>query len=290
MAMANRALSGPLNIHCDHSDAMGARDSGWLQIFAEDVQEAYDNAFQALRIAEHPDVLLPVMHCQDGFIISHGVERLELLPDKAVKDFIGTYNPRYSLLDTENPTTFGPVDLQDHYFEHKRQQVDAMEKALAVIEEVGHEFGEMTGRYYGHIMPYRLDDADIAIVVMASTAGTTKVAVDRLREQGIKAGLLKLRTFRPFPAKAVAEALAGKKAVAVMDRAIAFGSQGNPIFLDVCTSLFASGARPEVVNYVFGLGGRDTTASQITSVFADLMEIVETGNKGPLVRYLGLRD
>ncbi|MDO8670920.1 MAG: transketolase C-terminal domain-containing protein, partial [Dehalococcoidia bacterium] len=282
--------SGPLNIHCDHSDAMGARDSGWIQIFAEDVQEAYDNALQALRIAEHPEVMLPVMHCQDGFIISHGVERMEILPDEAVKGFIGTYKPARSLLDTDHPTTFGPLDLQDYYFEHKRQQVDGMEKALAVIEAIGKEFGDLTGRYYGHMTPYRLDDAEIAIVVLGSTAGTTKLAVDMLRDKGIKAGLLKLRTFRPFPAEAVAKALAGKQAVAVLDRDIAFGAQGNPIFEDVCTSLYASEARPILVNYVYGLGGRDTNASQLASVFTDLLKIAETGTRGHLVRYLGLRD
>ncbi|MDO8672362.1 MAG: transketolase C-terminal domain-containing protein, partial [Dehalococcoidia bacterium] len=288
--VTNRALSGPLNIHCDHSDSMGARDSGWIQLYGEDVQEAYDNAFQAMRIAEHPDVMLPVMHCQDGFIISHGVERMELLPDSVVKDFIGIYTPRYSLLDTKNPTTFGPVDLQDHYFEHKRQQVDGMEKALAVIEKIGKEFGDLTGRYYGHLTPYRLDDAEVAIVVMGSTAGTTKVAVDMLRDKGIKAGLLKLRTFRPFPAEAVAKALAGTQVVAVLDRDIAFGAQGNPIFEDVCTALYESEARPTLVNYVYGLGGRDTNASQIMSVYTDLLKIAETGTRGPMVRYLGLRD
>lgn len=290
MGVANRALSAPLNIHCDHSDAMGARDSGWIQIYGEDVQEAYDNAFQALRIAEHPDVMLPVMHCQDGFIISHGVERLELLPDAAAKGFIGAYNPQHTLLDTENPKTFGPVDLQDYYFEHKRQQVDGMEKALFAIEEIGREFGDLTGRYYGHIAPYRLEDAEVVVMALGSTAGTARVAVDKLREQGVKAGSLKVRTFRPFPAKAVVEALAGKKAVAVLDRAIAFGSQGNPLFLDVSSALFNAGVTPKVANYVYGLGGRDTTASQIASVFADLMEIANTGRVEPLVRYLGLRD
>jgi pyruvate ferredoxin oxidoreductase alpha subunit len=290
MHFVNRALSAPLNIHCDHSDSMGARDAGWVQLYGENVQEAYDNALQAVCIAEHPEVMLPVLHTQDGFIVSHGIERAEILPDPVVKEYIGTYEPQYYLLNADHPVTMGPVDLPDYYFEHKRQQVAAMEKALEVIPQVGEEYGRLTGRYYGLLDPYRLEDAEVAVVVLGSTAGTTRGVVDQLRGEGVAAGLLKVRCFRPFPAAAVGEALRGKRAVAVLDRAIAFGAQGNPLFTDVCTALFSQGLSPKVVNYVYGLGGRDVTPRQIGQVFHDLLHIADTGEADPLVRYLGLRE
>ncbi len=286
----NRSISAPINIHCDHSDSMGARDAGWIHLFGENAQEAYDNAIQALRIAEHPDVMAPVLHTQDGFIISHGVERVEILPDNMVKRFIGTYKPQYPLLDVDNPVTYGPLDFTDYFFEHKRQQAAALEKALEVIPIIGEEYGRMSGRYYGLIEPYRLDDADYAIVVLGSTAGVVRLVVDELRQEGIRAGMLKVRSFRPFPAKAVAEALGSRKAVAVLDRSISFGAQGNPLFLEVCTALFTRNLQPKVVNYVYGLGGRDTIPSQIRQVYDELMKIEKTDTLDPAVRYLGVRD
>jgi len=290
MHFVNRALSAPLNIHCDHSDSMGARDSGWIQLFGENVQEAYDNAIQALRIAEHPSVMLPLMHTQDGFVISHGIERAEILPDEVVREFIGTYQPKYSLLDPQNPVTYGPVDLQDYYFEHKRQQVDGMEQALEVIPQIGEEYGRLTGRRYGLLDPYQMEDAEVAVMVMGSASGTARGVVDELRARGIPAGLLKVRCYRPFPAKAVADALRGKKAVAVMDRAIAFGAQGNPVFLDVCTALNVYGVATRALNYVYGLGGREVLPRHIHQAFQDLLQVARTGEVAPAVRYLGLRE
>jgi len=290
MHVVNRSLSAPLNIHCDHSDSMGARDAGWVQLYAESVQEAYDNAIQAVRIAEHPDVMLPTLHCMDGFILGHGVERLELLPDEAVRDFIGTYKPAHSLLDVEHPATYGPMDLPNYFFEHKRQQAAAMEKALEVVPPVGEEYGQLTGRYYGLMEGYRLEDAEFATVVLGSTAGTTRVVVDELRDRGVKAGLLKIRCFRPFPAAAVVQALGDKKAIAVLDRSLSFGAQGNPLFLEVVTALFTHGFSPKVVNYVYGLGGRDTVPAQIHRVYQDLVEIEREGLTGPTLRYLGVRE
>ncbi|HLB11493.1 MAG TPA: pyruvate ferredoxin oxidoreductase [Dehalococcoidia bacterium] len=290
MHFVNRALSAPLNIHCDHSDSMGARDSGWIQLFGENVQEAYDNAIQALRIAEHPSVMLPLMHTQDGFVISHGIERAEILPDEVVREFIGTYQPKYSLLDPQNPVTYGPVDLQDYYFEHKRQQVDGMEQALEVIPQIGEEYGRLTGRRYGLLDPYQMEDAEVAVMVMGSASGTARGVVDELRARGIPAGLLKVRCYRPFPAKAVADALRGKKAVSVMDRAIAFGAQGNPVFLDVCTALNVYGVATRALNYVYGLGGRDVLPRHIHQAFQDLLQVARTGEVAPAVRYLGLRE
>jgi pyruvate ferredoxin oxidoreductase alpha subunit len=293
MLVVNRALSAPINIHCDHSDSMGARDAGWIQIFSENPQESYDNMIQAVRIAEHPDVLLPVMVCHDGFITSHGLERVEIFDEKEIRDFIGTYEPQMTtLLDIDNPVTYGPLDFYDYYYEHKRQQVEGMEHATPVIIEVGKEFGKRFGRSYGLFETHHLEDAEVAIIVLSSAAGTTKVVVDRLRDQGLKVGLLKPRVFRPFPAQELVEALAHVKAIGVMDRSISFGAMNNagPLFLELCAALHIHGGDMPIVDYVFGLGGRDIVPSQIEQVAHDLLKIAETGERGEVVRYLGVRE
>ncbi len=293
MLIVNRALSAPINIHCDHSDSMGARDAGWVHLFAENPQESYDNAFQALRIGEHPDVLLPVMFMHDGFITSHGLERVEIYDDDAVKDFIGEYKPAYPLLDWRNPVTYGPLDFYDYYFEHKRQQVEAMENVKQVIIDVGKEFGKKFGRTYGLFETYKLEDADVGLVVLASTAGTAKTAVDNLRQQGLKVGLLKPRVFRPFPAEELVDALQHLKAIAVMDRSISFGAMGNagPLFLELLAALQVYGnGRIPVADYVFGLGGRDIVPSQIETAFHDALKMADTGKPERLVTYLGVRE
>jgi pyruvate ferredoxin oxidoreductase alpha subunit len=293
MLVVNRALSAPINIHCDHSDSMGARDAGWIQIFSENPQESYDNMFQAVRIGEHPDVLLPVMVCQDGFITSHGLERVEIFGEEEIREFVGTYEPQVTtLLDIDNPVTYGPLDFYDYYYEHKRQQVEAMEHAKPVIIEVGKEFGKTFGRSYGLFETHRLEDAEVAIVVLSSAAGTTRVTVDRLRAQGLKVGLLKPRIFRPFPAQELVEALAHVKAIGVMDRSISFGAMNNagPLFLELCAALQIYGGDMPIVDYVFGLGGRDIGPSEIEQVAHDLLKIAETGERGEVVRYLGVRE
>ncbi len=290
MPVVNRALSGPINIHCDHSDSMGARDSSWIQIYSENAQEAYDNAIQALRIAEHMDVRLPVMVMLDGFITSSELQRVEILDDEAVKDFVGEYTPHNPLLDIEKPVTYGPLDFYDFYFEHKRQQVEGMRNAHDVIAEVGKEFGERFGRSYGFFETYRLDDADVAIVVLSSTAGTARVVVDQLREEGLKVGLLKPRVFRPFPAKEIAAALDGLQAIAVMDRSDSFGALGGPLFTEVVAALALHGVNVPIVDYIFGLGGRDTPPEQIEQVYRDILEIAETGKIDQRVTYLGVRE
>lgn len=293
MSVVNRALSAPLNIHCDHSDSMGARDAGWIQIFAENAQETYDNTIQAVRIAEHPDLLTPVMSMQDGFITGHGVERVELLDDAEVKAFVGEYQPMYSLLDVDHPVTFGSWDFYDYYFEHKRQQVDALSHALPIIKQVGEEFGQRFGRRYGILDDYKMDDAEMAIVVLSSTAGTARTVVRELRQKGVKIGLLKPRVFRPFPYREFAEALQNVQAVGVMDRSTTFGciDGAGPLFLELCAALFvARNHNTRVVNYIFGLGGRDATPDQIERVASDLQRIVATGETDPVVRYAGLRE
>jgi pyruvate ferredoxin oxidoreductase alpha subunit len=289
MALVNRAVSGPLNIHNDHSDAMGVRDAGWIMLFSENNQEAYDNMLMAHRIAEHKDVLLPLMVCQDGFITSHSIENIQLENDEDVKKFVGQYKPEHYLLNRDEPIAVGPLDLQAYLFEHKAQQAEAMKKAKEVIKEVSKEFAEWTGRKYEFFEKYKLDDAEIAIVCMNSTAGTTKAVVDRLREQGIKAGLLKIRMYRPFPAEEVAEVLSHLKAVAVLDKADSLNAAGGALFEDVTSAMYVNKKQVPMVNYVYGIGGRDTTEKQLESVYTDLSKIAKTGEIGEPYRYLGLR-
>ena len=289
MALVNRAVSGPLNIHNDHSDAMGVRDAGWIMLFSENNQEAYDNMLMAHRIAEHKDVLLPVMVCQDGFITSHSIENIELESDEEVKKFIGTYKPEHYLLNDKEPIAVGPLDVQAYLFEHKAQQAEAMKNAKKVIKEVAEEFEKWTGRKYEFFEKYKLDDAEIAIVCMNSTAGTTKAVVDELRNKGVKAGLLKVRMFRPFPAEEIAEALAGLKAVAVLDKADSLNGAGGALFEDITSAMYVNQKNVPMVNYVYGIGGRDTTEMQIESVYEDLEKIVKEGKIENPYRYLGLR-
>ena len=277
LALVNRAVSGPLNIHNDQSDAMGVRDAGWIMLFSENNQEAYDNMLMAHRIAEHKDVLLPVMVCQDGFITSHSIENIELESDEEVKKFVGQYKPEHYLLNREEPMAVGPLDLQAYLFEHKAQQAEAMKKAKEIIKEVAIDFEQWTGRHYDFFEEYKLDDAEYAIVCMNSTAGTTKAVVDKLREQGIKAGLLKVRMFRPFPVDEIATALEHLKAVAILDKADSLNGAGGALFEDVTSAMYVNEKHVPMVNYVYGIGGRDTTEKQLESVYADLAKIAEEG-------------
>jgi pyruvate ferredoxin oxidoreductase alpha subunit len=292
MSLVNRALSGPINIHCDHSDSMGARDSGWIQLYSESGQEAYDNIIQAIRIAEHPDVLLPVMVCQDGFITSHGMERVELYDDADVQDFVGQYKPKWPLLDLENPKTYGPLDFYDYYYEHKMQQVVAMEKSLPVIQDVAAEFNGKFGRDYGLYEAYKLQDAEVALVALNSTAGTAKMTVDQLRGEGLKVGLFKPRVFRPFPGREFVDVLKHVKAIAVMDRSISFGIMDNsgPLFSELAAAFYTYGPRVPMVDYVYGLGGRDILTQEIASVFRDALKIAKTGQVERTVNFLGVRE
>ena len=290
MPVVNRALSGPINIHCDHSDTMGARDSGWIQIFSENAQEAYDNLLQAVRIAENKNVLLPVMVTMDGFIISHAMEVMHMLEDEKVKQWVGEYVPENPLLDVDNPVTVGPLDLYDWNMEHKRQQAEAMVQAKPVILEVARDYAKLSGREYGLFEEYMLDDAEIAIVVLGSTAGTAKEVVKALRADGVKAGLLKLRVFRPFPACEIARALQGKKAVAVMDRSDSFNAVSGPVFAEIRSAMYGMENAPAVVDYIYGIGGRDVTMDHIKSVYDDLAKIVKTGQVERTLTYLGIRE
>jgi len=290
MPVVNRAISGPINIHCDHSDTMFCRDTGWIQLFCENAQEVYDNVIQAFRIAEHKDVLLPVMVCLDGFILSHTMEGLEVLGPEEAQKFVGPYEPAFSLLDTAHPISIGPLHLTDYYFECRRQLAEAMENARRVIFDVGRAYGELTGRSYDHVEAYRMVDADVAIVTLGSTCGTAKVAADQAREKGVKAGLIKLRTFRPFPGDELAGIINNIGAVAVMDRSMSYGLRGGPLFNEIRSFVTANGNGPQLISCVYGLGGRDINASEIEAIYTDLARIKASGDAGELYRYIGLRE
>ena len=288
MTDVNRALSAPINIHCDHSDSMGARDSGWIQIYSETVQEAYDNLIQAVRIGEDKRVLLPVMVCLDGFITSHAIENISLLEDSEVQDFIGEYKGVNTLLDTDHPSTHGAIALQDTYIDFKHQQSEAMAGAKDVVSEVAKEFAEKFGREYSIIDTYMLDDADEAIVILNSAAGTTRVAIDELRKAGRKVGLLKPRLFRPFPYAEIADALKGVKSVAVLDRADSMNGFGGPLFNELRSALYELETRPKVVSRIYGLGGRDYKVKDAVGVFDELAGITKSGKVGELLKYITL--
>lgn len=290
MAEVNRALSGPINIHCDHSDTMGGRDAGWIQIFSENAQEAYDNMIQAVRIAEHPEVQLPAMATTDGFIISHGMENVEIYPDAAVQKFIGEFKPAFSLLDDSKPFTVGAADLQDFYFEHRRAAAEGMRVAKRVIQDVGREFGQVFGKTYGLFETVNLEDADVAVVALGSTAGTARVAIKNLRARGIKAGLLKLRVFRPFPAEELAAALSRVPAIAVLDRSDSFNGQGGPLAAELKSALFDAGLRPKIKNFIYGLGGRDIHYTELEKIMEQTLSAPEPKDLDSRVIYWGVRE
>lgn len=283
MAVANRALSAPINIHCDHGDAMSSRDSGWLMIFAENVQEAYDNAIIAPRVAEHHDVQLPIMTNLDGFILTHAIERMTPLDGTDVKEFVGEYKPLYPLLDTKNPVTHGLMDGHEYYFEHKYQLVKAMDKALEVFEDVFDEFEKLSGRKYNLVEEYQCKDAEYVAVCLGSTYGTMKAAVDQMRKEGKKVGAIMPRVYRPFPFEKLAKALKGKKAAAIMDKHLSVGLCG-PMFPEAVTAVCDMKDAPKMYNYVYGLGGRDVRVDDLKQVFDEMM-----AGKSKKINYLGVK-
>jgi pyruvate ferredoxin oxidoreductase alpha subunit len=289
MAEVNRALSAPINIHGDQSDTMGARDAGWIQIYSENSQEAYDNMIQAVRIAEKAK--LPTMVTTDGFIISHCMEVVETAPDAEVKAFVGEYKPERYLLDVKKPYTLGAIDLQDYYFEHRWQLAEAMRNATSIILDVAKDFKAKFGREYSLYEKYKMDDAEVAVVIIGSAAGTAKVMIDDLRSKGVKAGLIKIRVFRPFPAKELAKDLAKVKAIAVMDRSDSCAGSYAPLFTEITSALYTnlSGSLPKVVNYVYGLGGRDITIEHFTEVYERLGKIAKGEAVGEVLTYINVR-
>ena len=291
MAVVNRGLTGPLNINAEHSDSMGARDSGWLQIYAENNQEVYDNFLQAYRIAEHPDVKLPIMICQDGFITSHAVENITLWDDDKMKKFVGEYEPEHYLLKQDEVMAVGPYAASGYCMEAKKAQAEAMKRAKKVILDVAKEFEAITGQSYGFFEGYCLEDAEYAVVAIGSVCGTAKDAVDAMREKGLRAGLLKIRVFRPFPAEEIADALKGCRAIAIMDRSEGYNAVGGPLGSEVTAALYRAKSNAEVVNIMYGLSGRDVRVEDLEEVFDNLMKLGD-GEKvyDEICPYLGLRE
>ncbi|MCX5718852.1 MAG: pyruvate ferredoxin oxidoreductase [Nitrospirae bacterium] len=290
MPVVNRALSAPINIHGDHSDAMGARDAGWIQLWSENAQEAYDNTIQAFRIAEHMDTRLPAMICLDGFIISHSIERIEYLEDDEVKNFVGEYRQLNPLLNIEHPVSYGPLILTDYYMEYRKAHNEVMTKVPGIVLDVAKDFEKISGRKYSLFDAYRLEDAEIALVILNSAAGTSKDIVDEFRSKGVKAGLLKPRLYRPFPYKEIGEALKHLKAVCVLDRADAFGGSYGPVFIDIAASLYRYKEKPLLINKIYGLGGRDYFPEHAALVLNELIEIVKTGEIKTFKEYIGVRE
>lgn len=289
LALVNRTLSGPININCDHSDGMGARDTGWIQIYAETNQEAYDNFIQAYPIAEDPRVHLPIMICQDGFITSHAVQNIELNEDKDVKDFVGEYNPEEYLLNTGSPMSVGPYSISNYAMEARKAQEMAMENSKQVIIEVAQKYKDIFGRGVELFEEYKTADADYIMLIMGSAAGTAKQAVDDLRDKGYKVGVLKLRVFRPFPAEEIANALKNCKAVAIMDRTESYNGHGGPLASEVLAGLYRSKIMIETVSYTYGLAGRDFTVENVYEIFDELKDVVENNKTVTQHRYINLR-
>lgn len=284
----NRALSAPLNIHNDHSDSMGVRDAGFIQLYCENNQEAYDNTIMAVKIAEKTN--LPVMVCYDGFITSHSVENIMLIETEDVKKFVGERKPTQYLLDDERNISMGPMDLQKYYFEHRKQLAEAMKGAKDIIKEVSDEFYKLTGRKYDLYENYGMDDAEIGIVVLNSTAGTAKDAVDTLRKSGIKAGVLKPRVFRPLPYNEIPEELKRLKALAIMDKCDSVNGYAAPLFTELTSAMYSKGLNVKTINYIYGLGGVDVKVDDILSIYKKLNEIAKNGNVDKTTYYLGYED
>lgn len=289
MGVANRALSAPLNIHGDHSDMMGSRDSGWIQVYVENAQEAYDWTIIAFKIAEDKDVQLPMSVNVDGFIITHALEGVDTIEDKSANQFLQTRKPLFTL-DPEKPITVGPMCLPEYYFEFKRQQVGAMENVQRVLDNICKEYKDVSGRNYGVLETFGMEDAKAAIICLGSTAGTAKEVARKLRAQGKKVGVIKLWLYRPFPTAELNTALRNVKALAVFDRAISFGAPYGALCSDVISATYTLEASPKVFNVIYGLGGRDIQPSEIELVFNQALETAETGIIKEKTMFLGVRE
>ncbi len=289
MGVANRALSAPINIHGDHSDMMGSRDCGWIQIYAENAQEAYDSVIQAFKIAEDPEILLPVTINLDAYIISHCMEGVEILDDDTVKRFLPKRRAELKI-DPDKPLTIGPLCLTDFYFEFKRQQEEAMKGVPNKVKKVGKEFGRLTGRPYDTLHTYGIDDAEAVVVCLGSTAGTAKVIAEKMRKEGKKVGVVKVRLYRPFPTEEFKKVTKHLKAIVVLDRACSFGAPVGPLCSDVRAVLYELENRPRIYNVIYGLGGRDITPTDIEGIFNQALKTAETGIVEEPVTFVGVRE
>ena len=285
---ANRAISAPLNIHNDHSDSMGVRDVGFIQLYCENNQEAYDNTIMAVKITE--TVKIPVMVCYDGFITSHSVENITLMENEEVKKFLGNYEPDEYLLDENRNIAMGPLDMQKDFFKHRIELAEAMKNSKEEILKISKEFEKITGRKYDLYEKYMLDDAEFGIIVLNSTAGTTKDVIDSLRKNGVKAGLLKPRCFRPLPYEEIPNEIKDLKALAILDKSDSVNGYSGPLFSEITSAMYTSNLHIPTVNYIYGLGGTDVTGNDIKAVFNDLVEIAKSGKFKSVKRYLGIND
>ena len=288
LANANRAISAPININCDHSDVMLAANCGWLMFFAENAQEAYDNTLIAIRSAEDRRVLLPAITALDGFITTHAMERCELMDDATVADFVGERDALYPLLDTANPVAMGSYTNAEPHYEVKKSQRAAMEAARAVIKEYGDKWAQVSGRAFDMVDCYECDDAEYVVVVIGSCAGNVRHVARQLRAQGKKVGVARIRVYRPFPAAELVQALGSAKAVAVLDRSETYGGQMGPLALETAAALFKAGKSLPLKNYLYGLGGPDITLADMERVYSEL-EGVAAGSVDMSIAYLGAK-
>jgi len=289
MGVANRALSAPLNIHGDHSDMMASRDCGWIQVYVENVQEAYDWTVQAFRVAEDAEVQLPVAVCLDGFTVSHCMEGVDALTDERVPSFLPPRTPLFRL-DPDKPITVGAWMLPAHYMDLKQQQDEALRRSLARIEAIGEEYGAVSGRAYGALETYGLEDAEAAVLCLGGTAGTARTVAEKLRSEGKKVGVIKLWVYRPFPTAQLAAAVRGLKALVVMDRACSFGAPYGPLAADVRSALTPEGSSPRVFNVIYGLGGRDVSPRDLQALFEEALIVARTGRLERPYRFMGGDD
>lgn len=288
MHLCSRALSAPINILCDHSDAMAMRESSWVMMFGSNPQEAYDQAIVAPMIGEHVDVLLPVTNVLDGFTVTHSVERVEVLPDEVVKEFVGEYEPEQWALQPGGGATFGGLDANDFYFEHKRQQVEAMDNSLEVTRKQLNLFAEISGRDMSLVEEYMLEDAEIALIVLGSSEGMVRAAIDKARADGLRVGMLRIRLFRPFPVDDIRRALSHVSGIGVLDRAIGFGAPANALMQDIVTTMRTVPGRPPIMDFVYGLGGRATPKKLFREAIDQVMFALEQGREPEKPVYLGL--
>lgn len=291
LSLVTRAVSSPLNIHNDHTDAMEMRNTGFIMLFAESGQEAYDNLIIATKLSEDSRVYLPVASVQDGYITSHKKMNIEVLEDDKVSKFAGEFKREKVLLDKNSPVTFGSLDLPDYLFEHKMGQLNAFKNAKNVLKKLDEEYFKISGRKYSFFEGYEIEDAESIIVILGSGAGTAKDEIDKLRTKGKKVGLLKIRLYRPFPGEEINEflkSLKNLKNIAILDKIMPFGGEGGPLYLDFTSSMYSVGLNFNVVNYIYGIGGRDLKLEMINKVFKDLEDLDKEDEKLN-IKYLGLR-
>lgn len=288
MALANRALSAPINIHCSHDDAYACRDAGWIQFFAENVQEAYDLTLIAFRVSEDKRVLFPSIVNLDGFILSHGLESLFILNDEDVRRFLPPKDPVLPL-DIAKPMSYNPLVLFDYYFEFKKLQAEAFKNAYPVIPEIFREYEKISGRKYTPVKAFGLEDADVAVIVLGSSAGTARYVARQLRQKGEKVGVVSLTLYRPFPVKELVETLRGVKVAVVMDRSYSFGSPGAQLFMDIATAFYNESERPLLINAIYGLGGRDLMPEHVVEAFKIAQKAAQAGKVEEKEVWLGVR-